>query len=101
VHAGEHTLTHGSIFWLLVLPDGAIAAFHVAVQRRLEHHHEGSIEAMTHLPERIPEHQSLLHGFAFTESLVSDSRAIRLERLRFVCLLEAMQSRRDEANSSS
>src|SRR5712692_1142446 len=62
VHARKDTLANGAILRLLVLPDRAVAALHIAMQRRLEHHHERTIESMAQLPQSIPEHQTFLHA---------------------------------------
>ena len=45
-------IAHGAILWLLVLPNSAIAALHIAVQGSFEHHHEGTVEAVPQLPQR-------------------------------------------------
>ena len=56
VHPRKDAIPHGTIFGLLVLPDGAVATLHIAVQRRLKHHHERTIKTMPHLTQRVCEH---------------------------------------------
>ena len=41
------TLTYGALLRLLVLPDSAVAALHIAMQRGFEHHHEGATKAIS------------------------------------------------------
>ena len=44
---------YGAVLGLLVLPDRAVPAFHIAVQRRLEHHHERTVETVARLLQRV------------------------------------------------
>ncbi len=71
VHPREDALANGAILWLLVLPDGAVAALHIAMQRRFKHHHEGTVETVPQLSQRVFGHQSF-----FQRSLISWSTAI-------------------------
>src|SRR5437762_12675983 len=61
IHARKDALANRALFRLLILPDRAVAALHVAVQRGFKHHHEGTIESVAQLAHRVSKHQTLFH----------------------------------------